>query len=117
MFLNDGRAELDTNTVGRAMRMVAGGRKNALLVLVQFKPGPARISWGSGICYAANAAFHMADAVLSLRRNERRSNWPLWIRRSSSTPAMVIAAVLNHLNPSSDRCEASRHDDLVRSDY
>ena len=30
LFLNDGRAELDTNTVERAMRPVALGRKNAL---------------------------------------------------------------------------------------
>jgi transposase len=30
IFLNDGRAELDTNTVERAMRPVALGRKNAL---------------------------------------------------------------------------------------
>jgi hypothetical protein len=69
-------------------------------VLVQINLGPSRASGSGGIYYAANAAFHTAGAVLSLRRNARRSNWPLWIRRSSSTPAMVIAAVLNHLNPS-----------------
>jgi hypothetical protein len=69
-------------------------------VLVQFELEPPQAPGGSGIGYAAKAAFHTSDAVLSLRRNARRSNWPLWIRRSSSTPAIVIAAVLNHLNPS-----------------
>ena len=49
--------------------------------------------------YAASTAFQIAGVLLSLRRNPRRSNWPLWMRRSSSIPAMVIAAVLNHLKP------------------
>jgi hypothetical protein len=49
---------------------------------------------------AASTAYHTAVILLSLRRNLSRLNCPLWIRRSSSMPAIVAAAVLNHLNPS-----------------
>jgi hypothetical protein len=50
--------------------------------------------------YAASTAFQMAGAPLPLRRSLRRLNCPFRIRRSSSIPAIVTAAVLNHLNPS-----------------
>jgi hypothetical protein len=53
------------------------------MVLVQFKLGRSRVSGGSGICYAANAAFHTADAVLSLRRSARR--WPSADRNAVKT--------------------------------
>jgi hypothetical protein len=43
-------------------------------VLVQIKAAPSRASGSGGICYAANAAFHTAGAVLSLRCNARRLN-------------------------------------------
>ena len=64
------------------------------------------LKWGSHkakywlFYYAASTALQTAGVLLSLMRNPRRSNWPLWMRRSSSMPAMVIAAVLNHLKPS-----------------
>jgi len=49
---------------------------------------------------AASTAFQTAGALRSLRNSLSRLNCPLWIRRNSSMPAIVIAAVLNHLNPS-----------------
>jgi TPR repeat protein len=51
--------------------------------------------------YAASTEFQMAGAPLPSRRNLRRLNCPFRIRRSSSIPAIVTAAVLNRLNPSS----------------
>jgi hypothetical protein len=39
-------------------------------------------------------------ALLLLGRSWRRLNYSLWIRRSNSMPAIVIAAVSNRLNPS-----------------
>jgi hypothetical protein len=56
--------------------------------------------WGSVPYRAASTAFQIAGAVLSLRRSLPRLNCPLWIRRSSSMPATVTAAVLIHLKPS-----------------
>jgi len=52
------------------------------------------------LCYASSTAFQTAGVLLSLTRNPPRLNWPLWIRRSSSIPAMTVFAVLNHLKPS-----------------
>jgi hypothetical protein len=49
---------------------------------------------------AASTAFRTAGALRSLRNSLSRLNCPLWIRRNSSMPEIVIAAVLNHLNPS-----------------
>jgi hypothetical protein len=49
---------------------------------------------------AASTAFQTAGALRSLRNSLSRLNCLLWIRRNSSMPAIVIAAVLNHLNPS-----------------
>jgi hypothetical protein len=49
--------------------------------------------------YAASTAFQMAGAALPLRRSLRRLNCPFRIRRASSIPAIVTAAVLNRLNP------------------
>jgi hypothetical protein len=49
---------------------------------------------------AASTAFQTAGALRSLTHSLPMLNCPLWIRRKSSMPAIVIAAVLNHLNPS-----------------
>ncbi len=49
---------------------------------------------------AASTAFQTAGALRSLTHSLPMLNCPLWIRRNSSMPAIVIAAVLNHLNPS-----------------
>ena len=49
---------------------------------------------------AANITFQTAGALRSLTHSPPMLNCPLWIRRDSSMPAIVIAAVLNHLNPS-----------------
>jgi hypothetical protein len=49
---------------------------------------------------AASTAFQTAGALHSLTHSLPRLNCPLWIRRNSSMPAIVIAAVLNYLNPS-----------------
>src|SRR5271166_2590401 len=49
---------------------------------------------------AASTAFQTAGVLPPLRRSLPRLNCPLWIRRSSSTPAIVIVAVLNCLKPS-----------------
>ena len=70
-----------------------------LTVVVQFETAPSKARhWP--FYYAASTAFQTAGVLLSLRRNPPRSNWPLWIRRSSSMPAITIAAVVNHLKPS-----------------
>ena len=52
------------------------------------------------LCRAVSTAFQMAAALLPLRRSRRRLNCPLWIRRSSSRLAIVIAAASIRLNPS-----------------
>ncbi len=39
-FLDDGRVELDTNTVERAIRPIALGRKNHLFAEFQWRCGP-----------------------------------------------------------------------------
>ena len=44
--------------------------------------------------YVANAAFQTAGTSLASRRNLPRLNWPCWMRRDNSMPAMVIAAVV-----------------------
>ena len=49
---------------------------------------------------AASTAFQMSGALRSLRNSLSRLNCSLWIRRNSSMPAIMMAAVLNHLNPS-----------------
>jgi hypothetical protein len=49
---------------------------------------------------APSTAFQTAGALRSVRHSLSSVNCPLWIRRNSSMPAMVIAGVLNHLNPS-----------------
>lgn len=45
-------------------------------------------------------AFHTAGAVASLRLSSVRSNWPLRMRCVNSIPDIVVAALLNRLNPS-----------------
>ena len=72
----------------------------ALPVLVQFMLRWSQISAECSFYYAANTAFQTAGVLLSLRHSPPRLNWPLWIRRSSSMPEIVIAAVLNRLKPS-----------------
>jgi hypothetical protein len=49
--------------------------------------------------YAANTASHSAGAFAPSMHSLPRLTWPLWIRRSNSIPAMVIAVVLNRLRP------------------
>src|SRR5271165_3513636 len=49
---------------------------------------------------AASTAFQTAGVLPSLRRSLPRLNCPLWIRRSSLTPAIVSVAVQNCLKPS-----------------
>src|SRR5271166_4164844 len=44
---------------------------------------------------AASTAFQTAGVLPPLRRSLPRLNCRLWIRRSSSTPAIVIVAVMN----------------------
>ena len=46
---------------------------------------------------ADSTALQPSAVRLSLRRSQPRLNCPLWTRRSSSIPAIVTAAVLNHL--------------------
>jgi hypothetical protein len=54
-----------------------------------------------GLFYAAaSIAFQTAGVLLSLRCNLPRVKCPLRIRRSSSMPAIVAAAVLHRLKPS-----------------
>src|ERR1035438_2572079 len=50
--------------------------------------------------YAASTAFQIAGAVWFLRRRRPKANCPLRIRRSSSTPAMGMAAQSKFLKPS-----------------
>lgn len=63
-----------TGLVFLRRRPIRHSRTQHPTILVQFDPGPSRASEGGGFSYVANAAFHTADAVLSLRRNARRSN-------------------------------------------
>jgi hypothetical protein len=72
-------------------------------VLVQIDTNEGGVDTHLRLCphYGADrTAFQTAAVLLSLRRSLPRLNCPLWIRRSSSMPAIVTAAVLNHLNPS-----------------
>jgi hypothetical protein len=75
----------------------------ACLALVQNKlraaPGNAGVRRRL-FYYAARTEFQIAGAALPLRRSLRRLNCPFRIRRSSSIPTIVTAAVLNRLNPS-----------------
>jgi hypothetical protein len=80
-----------------------GGIGLIVLVLVQIGVSEGGVDTGPRLCplYCADStAFQTAAVLLSLRRSLPRLNCPLWIRRSSSMPAIVTAAVLNHLNPS-----------------
>ena len=79
-----------------------GGPRLAAGALVQINSSPMQTSDLRMYLYhrAARTAFQIAGAVLSLRPSLPRLNCPLWTRRSSSMPAIVIAAVLNHLKPS-----------------
>ena len=71
-------------------------------VLVHFELECSTTFKGTYFYYAANTAFQTAcvGVILSLRRNRPRLSCPLWIRRSSSIPAITIAAVVHHLKPS-----------------
>src|SRR5579864_8897949 len=53
------------------------------------------------IPYRANRnAFHTAGSAASLRPSFASSNWPLRMRCVNSIPEIVVAALLNRLNPS-----------------
>ena len=73
----------------------------AVLVQIDWKTRLADMAVRRCLLYrAASTAFQTAGALRSLRHSLPRLNCPLWIRRNSSMPAIAIAAVLNHLNPS-----------------
>jgi hypothetical protein len=65
----------------------------------KFVRGAQQSQW-RGKDYAASTAFQIAGAVGFLRWKCPRPNCPLRIRRSSSIPAMVVAAQSKSLKPS-----------------
>ena len=73
LFLDDGRLELDTNTVERAMRPVALGRKNALFAGADV--GASYCSSGDVLIkqrnFATNYQISVGVTAWPLRRNER----------------------------------------------
>ena len=64
-YLDDGRLELDTNTVERAMRPVALGRKNALFAGADHQPGTIFGRKGRGLLGLAEVVeLHLQIAQL-----------------------------------------------------
>jgi hypothetical protein len=73
----------------------------SVLVQIDRKTRLANIAVRRCLRYrAASTAFQTAGALRSLTHSLPMLNCPLWIRRNSSMLAIVIAAVLDHLNPS-----------------
>ena len=75
-------------------------KRGARKALVQFNRNKAGAAPQLAVYYAANAAFQTAVTLLASRDRLPRLNWPFWIRRDNSMPAMVIAAVRIRLKPS-----------------
>ena len=90
--------EQDHRAIKRLIRPMLGF-KSFRWFWCKFAPTTAALEPKS-FHYAASTAIQTAGMALSFRRNGRRLNWPLWIRRNNSTPAMVISAVLNPSQPS-----------------
>jgi len=65
----------------------------------KYMHGAQQSRW-SGKDYAASTASQILGREWFLRRRRPRANWPLRIRRSSSMPAMVVAAQSKFLKPS-----------------
>jgi len=69
-------------------------------VLVQIGKQVEKLSIGRVTYRVDRTVFHTAGAVASLRPSSVRSNWPLRMRCVNSIPEIVVAALLNRLNPS-----------------
>jgi hypothetical protein len=74
--------------------------QETVTVLVQIGKRVEKLPIGSIPYRADRTAFHTAGATASLRPSFARSNWPLRMRCVNSIPEIVIAALLNRLNPS-----------------
>jgi len=81
-------------TVGKSWRM-----DETYPALVQILREGTPILWRSQV-YAARTEFQTAVAAWPLRLRRPKANWSLRIRRSSSVPAIVVAAQAKFLKPS-----------------
>jgi len=93
MVLVDSKSGQVLNGADKGVRTVAPG------ALVQILREDTPILWRRQV-YAARTEFQTAGAAWPLRLRRPKANWSLRIRRSSSMPAIVVAAQAKFLKPS-----------------
>jgi transposase len=84
LFLDDGRLELDTNTVERAIRPITLGRKNALF---------AGADVGTSYCSSGDVLIKQGNSGVDFERSGAAIAWPR--RRGEQRPAAGLQAGLS----------------------